>query len=204
MTPTQLPSDAITRREAVKTGTVLLGGIIIGTSGLLGACGREPRAAAPAPDSATPRQLLLSASDQALVESIADTILPDTTASPGAKAAGVGATINLLLTDCVTPAIAVQQGMLEGLAAFRTRCATTYANRSFDALPKADRESLLRSLDVESRAAGPTHWFNHLHALTMTAYFTSQVGTTKALRYVREPGRYTGCVPLQPGQPAWA
>jgi len=200
----ELPSQVFTRREAVKTGSILLGGAMIGTTGLLGACRSEPRAAAPAADAAAPRPLLLSASDEALVNEIADTILPDTAASPGAKAAGVGATINLLLTDCVAPAVMIQQGMLEGLAAFRLRCATTYANRSFDALPTVDRETLLRSIDAESRRAGPTHWFNQLHALTITAYFSSQVGTTRALRYVREPGRYTGCVTLQPGQPAWA
>jgi len=205
MRPTELPSHAITRREAVTTATILLGGVIIGTAGLLGACSSgEPRAAAPAADAATPRPLLLSASDESLVDAIADTILPGTAASPGAKTAGVGATVNLLLTDCVVPAIAIQQGMLEGLAAFRARCATTYANKSFDALPTTDREALLRTIDTESRTAGPTHWFNQLHALTMTAYFSSQVGTTRALRYVREPGHYTGCVPLQPGQPAWA
>jgi len=206
MRPTESPSPAITRREAVTTGTLVLGGVLVGTTGLLSACGSgEPRrAAAPAADAATARPRLLSASDESLVDAIADTILPDTAASPGARAAGVGATINLLLTDCVAPAMAIQQGMLSGLAALRSRCASTYANRSFDELPKADRETLLRSIDAESRTAGPTHWFNQLHALTMTAYFSSQVGTTRALRYVREPGQYTGCVPLLPGQPAWA
>jgi len=26
---------------------------------------------------------------------------------------------------------------------------------------------------------------------------------TKALRYVMVPGKWVGCVPLSPGQPAW-
>jgi hypothetical protein len=40
--------------------------------------------------------------------------------------------------------------------------------------------------------------------LALRAYFSSEVGMTQALRYVQTPGRWEGCVPLEPGQPAWA
>jgi len=39
--------------------------------------------------------------------------------------------------------------------------------------------------------------------LALGAYFSSEIGMTKALRYVRVPGKYVGCMPLEPGQPAW-
>src|SRR5215208_3467461 len=110
------------RRESLKATTALLGGALV-----LAACGREPRQAAPSPP-ATPR--VLTPDDQALVEEIADTLLPTTAASPGAKAAGAGAEINLLLSDCY-PA-KDQQRVAQGLRDFRAKHAT------FASLPRPD------------------------------------------------------------------
>jgi choline dehydrogenase-like flavoprotein len=39
--------------------------------------------------------------------------------------------------------------------------------------------------------------------LALQAYFSSEIGLTRALRYSITPGRYDACVPLQPGQPVW-
>ena len=141
--------------------------------------------------------MLLGASDEALMESIADTILPETTASPGAKAAGCGAAINLLLTDCYDAA--GQRRATAAIAAFRAR-----AHTDFVAMSDADRTSLLRTINDESHTAGSGHWFHLLHELSTRTYFASEIGVTKALRYVREPGHFTGCVPITPGQPAWS
>ena len=139
--------------------------------------------------------MALGADDQALVESLADTILPDTASSPGAKVAGAGAAINLLLTD-VYDADATKR-VIDGLTALRARSAT------FAALPSSERVALLRAIDAEATKAGATHWFHLMHELSMKAYFSSEIGMTKAVRYVREPGRFDGCVPMKPGQPAW-
>jgi hypothetical protein len=40
--------------------------------------------------------------------------------------------------------------------------------------------------------------------LTMLGYFTSEVGSTQALRYVPVPGKYEGCIPYKKGDRAWA
>jgi choline dehydrogenase-like flavoprotein len=56
---------------------------------------------------------------------------------------------------------------------------------------------LERGRSVEARKAPDTHWFGE------RAYFSSETGMTKALRYVRVPGHFTGCMPLAKGQPAW-
>ena len=40
--------------------------------------------------------------------------------------------------------------------------------------------------------------------LTLLGYFTSEVGATKALRYLPVPGRYDGNVPYKKGDRAWA
>ena len=182
---------AMNRREAVKTAGVLLGGAVVASSGMLSACKAESKQ----PD-VPARAMVLSADDQALAESIADTILPDTAASPGAKAAGAGAAITMLLADVYDAG--ARKRITDGLAAFRASYAT------FVTLSQADRERLLRALDAEATKSGETHWFTLMHELSMKAYFSSELGMTKAMRYVREPGRFNGCVTRTPGQPAWA
>ena len=46
--------------------------------------------------------------------------------------------------------------------------------------------------------------FKLLKDLTLLGYFTSEIGCTRALAYEAAPGRYRGCIPLEPGQKAWA
>ena len=125
--------------------------------------------------------------NQALAEEIADTLLPTTAGSPGAKAAGAGAAMNLILTDCYTPA--QQRAFRDGLEHFR---AAHFLERS-----RAEREAFVRSVGKEA-------WFAPVRDLALGAYFSSEIGMTRALRYVRVPGKYVGCMPLAPGQPAWA
>jgi hypothetical protein len=175
------------RREAVKTTGVLLGGVLI-TSATLTACARESRNVGVG---------VLNAEDQALIEEIADTLLPTTPSSPGAKAAAVGPVINLLLTDCREPA--EQKRVVDGLKQFRSTVGDHFASMS-----QVNRENWLRRIDGEARAAGPNHYFPLVRELSLQAYFSSEIGMTKALRYVMTPGKWVGCVPLTPGQPAWA
>jgi hypothetical protein len=153
----------VNRRDAIKATLIASGGILVGC--------RSDRA-----------------SDQALMEEIADTLLPTTAGSPGAKAAGTGAAMNVILSDCYTPAD--QRAVTDGLARFRAGA------NNFLALSRADRETFVRSV-------GKQAWFAPVRDLALGAYFSSEIGMTKALRYVRVPGKYVGCMPLAPGQPAW-
>ncbi len=50
----------------------------------------------------------------------------------------------------------------------------------------------------------PNHYFRMMKELTMLGYFTSEVGATKALRYLPVPGKYDGDVPYKKGDKAWA
>jgi hypothetical protein len=145
---------------------------------------------------------MLSREQQDMVEEIADTLLPKTAASPGAKEAGAGPAINLLLTDCYEkPA---QEHIVAGLTQLDGRCVKRF-DMAFLKLPRKEREEMLRVESAEGKAAQPdTHWFPLMRELSLRAYFSSEVGMTKALRYVMVPGKFVGCVPLTPGQPAWA
>lgn len=181
------------RRDALRTAGLLVGGALVASSGVLTACARAEH------DQPLPGRLL-SQRDQDLFGEIADTLLPTTPGSPGAKAAGAGPTINLLLTDCYEPPD--QQRALKGIADFRAACRAKHG-AEFAALSREQREGFLREVDGEAKKAGPTHYFNLFRDLSNTAYFSSEIGMTRALRYIRIPGRWEGCVPLQPGQPAW-
>ena len=182
------------RREAIRATTAILGGVLITSNGFIVACTRErPEAVA--------SKGVLSADDQALIEKIADTLLPTTAASPGAKAAGAGAAINLLVTDCWEAERA--QRVVDGLKQFR-QTSQTKGGGEFATLGVAKREALLREIDAEAKPQGDAHYFNLVRDLALQAYFSSEIGMTKARRWIMVPGKFVGCMPLEPGQPAWA
>jgi hypothetical protein len=179
------------RREALRATTLVVGGLVLTSNGLVLGCARER-------EQQTSR--VLSADDQALIEEIADTLLPTTPASPGARAASAGAVINLLLTDCYEPDAQVR--VVDGLKQFRRTC-DARCGGAFSSLPAPQREAFLRDVDAEAQRAGADHWFGLVRELAVRAYFTSEVGLTKARRWTLVPGKWVGCVPLAPGQPAW-
>src|SRR4051812_2940040 len=176
------------RREAIKTTGVLLGGVLVISAGVTTACARE---------SGKTGSSLLSEDDQSLVETIADTLLPSTAGSPGAKAAAVGPVMSLLLTDCYEAD--KQKLVVDGLKQFRST-----VGDHFSSMSQANRENWLRRIDAEAKATNGDHYFTLLRELSLQAYFSSEIGTTKALRYIMTPGKWVGCVPLQPGQRVWA
>ena len=179
------------RREAIRATTLLFGGAFVASTGVFAGC---------RPGSKQERRQALGVEDEHLIEEVADTILPTTASSPGAKAAGAGGAINLLLTDCYERE--AQQRVAHGLGELRARSEARFS-RAFITLAAAEREQMLREIDAESRDRAD-HWFPLVRELSLRAYFSSEVGMTKALRYIAVPGRWVGCVPLEPGQPAWA
>ena len=180
------------RRDAIRTAGVLVGGALAASSGILTACSTDVRP--------TPTSGVLSPENQALIEEIADTLLPTTALSPGAKAAGAGPAINLILSDCYKAED--QQRLIQGLDAFRATCRERRGGE-FTSLSRANRESLLREIDTEAQKGGASHYFSLVGELARSAYFSSEIGLTRALRYIQTPGRWVGCMPLKPGQPAW-
>ncbi|HEX2718647.1 MAG TPA: gluconate 2-dehydrogenase subunit 3 family protein [Gemmatimonadaceae bacterium] len=171
--------------------TLLLGGTLVASTGIFAAC---------RPGERQERRQALGLEDEHLIEEVADTILPTTASSPGAKAAGAGAEINLLLSDCYDRD--AQQRVVQGLGELRAGSEARFG-RPFTALAPDQRTQLLSAIAADSRDRAD-HWFPIVRELSLRAYFSSEIGMTKALRYIPVPGRWVGCVPLQPGQPAWA
>lgn len=193
------------RREAVKRVSFMLGGIaLVGSgSGLLTACTKQDRAAASAAGAGT-----FTPEDIAFLDEVADTILPDTAKSPGAKAAKTGAFMALMVTDTYTPDD--QKIFRDGMTALEDACKKANGGTGFVAAAPAQRTALLTALDKEQfdfqkvRKDQPQHSFRMMKELSMLGFFTSEIGYTKAMRYVESPGPFQPCVPAVPGEKIWA
>lgn len=187
------------RREAISRVTLLLGGALT-TSGL-GAFADVLR-----PEEPGTIHLKSLDSSEALIAEIADTFIPDSKGVPGAKAAGLGPFIAMMVKDCYTADI--QRHFQEGLAKVE-EVSQNHFKRSFTSLSLKEREEIfgLFKAEAESRRKAriaPSHFFQLMAELTYLGYYTSEIGATQALRYVHIPGKYEACIPLEPGQKAWA
>ena len=185
------------RREAIKQVTAMLGGVaLIGGGDLVVAVERAHARAA----SSRLQVGTFTAQDIALLDEVADTILPETK-TPGAKAAHVGPFMALMVTE--TYEERDQTIFRDGMQKLN--------EASFMVAPPAQRLALLERLDreqkayMDARATGaPPHYFRLMKELTLLGYFTSEIGCTQAMRYEETPGRFEPCVPYTPGETAWA
>ncbi len=175
----------------------------------------------------TGKPVFFTADQDATIAELADTIIP-TTKTPGAKAAKVNEIIDIIVKDCYREP--EQKAFVEGLAHTNKLSQDAYG-KAFAQLDSPQRIDIVKKLEAEAKQqradmanakkvqAGAaqndvqlpkekqkstTPFFVMLKDLTLTGYFTSEIGATQALEYVAVPGRYDGCVPLKPGQKAWA
>ena len=163
---------------------------------------------------------LFGAGDIMLLDEIAETILPRTN-TPGAKDAGCGAQMAVMVQDCYD---AKQQALfVAGLAALQATCKQQH-QRDFLQLTAAERTALLTQLDKDASARNAAiasndstnvsnrkgdaslepHYFYAAQTAEYFCVFTSKVGATEVLRYVAVPGRYDGAMPYKKGDKAWA
>jgi hypothetical protein len=196
--------EPITRRDAILRVSALLGGAaLVGQAALSGCASAGARP--------VPLAQLFSAGDRALIDEVAETILPETR-TPGARAAGVGPFIATMVAEAYDGR--EQQVFREGLAELERECVRMHGV-GFMAASQLQRVALLHELDREQfeymrrqerrRAVErPAHYFRMIKELTLLGYFTSQIGYTQAMRYAETPGRFEPCVPYEPGEQAWA
>ena len=207
------------RREALQRVAMILGGSIVGANLFLEGCTRP----------ATNDVAKLFEKD--IIErlgDLADAILPPT-ATPGAKEAGVGSFIPVMVRDCYREKD--QKAFLDGFATLDKRC-QEIKNKNFADLTLDERTEVADVLDKEAEEhkkaknekekeyveknklkqnelykeldLEPQHWFRLFKELTLTGFFNSELGLTKALRYVKIPGKYDGEFPYKKGDKAFA
>jgi len=184
------------RREAVQYISLLLGGTIAGSHYFLSGC-----------KSNTGGSKTFAPEDISYLDEIADTILP-ATSTPGAKEAKVGQFMTVMVNDCYDEND--QHTFHEGMGKLNDFSKKTYDD-AFMKINPQQRHDLLVKLDNEQKeytknkkVADPPHYFRLMKELTLLGYFTSEIGCTKARRYVETPGRFDGCIPYKKGDKAFA
>lgn len=190
----------ITRREAVRRLTVLLGGTASASTvtALLSGC----QASAPAAEWA-PR--VLSSEQVDLLDVVVDRIIPATD-TPGARDVGVSAFIDLLLDRWAEPEERDRfLAGLDGLDALMDE----REGSIFMAADEEAQTALLMRLDEEAVQAredevDPLPFFATLKEWTLAGYYTSEAGATQELQWLPMPGRYDGDAALDAVGRTWA
>lgn len=209
MTEKNAKSVLLTRREAIYRVSRMLGGVaLVGQSAMLAACGGDDDRQPPEPESAAQSDgALFSDNDVALMDEIAETILPETD-TPGAKAAEVGAFMALMVKD--TYYEPDQEIFRAGLETIDEQSNDANGSDFLSATPE-ERLALLETLDAEQHEymgskspEEPAHFFRMMKELALLGYFTSEIGYTQAMRYTESPGRFDPCTDLEDGGKTWA
>ena len=98
MNDDKVPTTLWTRREVIARVSAMFGGAtLVGQAAMLAACTDDETVSLPEPADG-----LFTVSDVDLLNDIAETILPETD-TPGARAAGVGAFIAVMVNDIYSP-----------------------------------------------------------------------------------------------------
>lgn len=137
----------------------------------------------------------VSEAQKLLLAEAADVIIP-TTDTPGAKAAKVENFIIRVLSDCY-PRVD-QEAFYAGLAKLDDTSKAMHG-KGFMELDAAGKNGVMKDATTTNKP-----FFKQLKELTVTGYFTSEIGATQALEYLPFPSRFEGDVPFKPGQKAWA
>jgi len=183
------------RREALSRVAIITGGAVLGAEAFLSGCKTNTKGVSFTND------------DVAFLDEVAETIIPKTN-TPGAKDAKVGEFMKVMVNDCYEEKdqVIFREGMKK-----LDEAAKKLNSKSFMESTPEQRKALLVSLDKEAKEyqktakpEDPKHYFTMFKQLTLSGFFTSEVGATKALRYVAVPGKFVGSYPYKKGDKAWA
>ena len=208
------------RRELLKMIAAATGGAMIGGELLLSGCKSETKSA----------PVAFTAENIAFLDEVAETILPQTNTA-GAKAAGVGRFMTVMVNDCYTKDD--QEVFHKGLTTLDDECNKMHKVGFMKATPD-QRKQLLVSIDKETNAyikkkadlesqqkekekqgqerntddfkrqVMPNHYFQQLKQLAIFGYFTSEKGRTEGLRYTPVPGKFQGVIDYKKGEKSFA
>lgn len=186
------------RRDAISRVGLILGGTVIGAEFFISGCKSGSK---------VNTDDLFAKDTTAFLNEVGETILPETK-TPGAKAANVGGFMAIMVRDCYTADD--QKIFKKGLSQLDEATDKKF-KKSFMEADAKQRTEVLTDLDKEAKEYSktkkpedPNHYFTMIKQLTLLGYFTSEVGATKALRYLPVPGKYDGNYPYKKGDRAWA
>lgn len=207
----------INRREALLRTSHIIGGVLSASTIAAVMSGCKPRTIDLdwIPEIMTPDQALT-------VAEITERIIPATN-TPGAKAAMVDRFIDAFLKD-----IASEEEQAEFSSGINTvnDLSVTRFKMKFAELSVENQDAILTEISVPAIAekseeelaselanegekvqgsiARDQRFFNMMRQLTITGYFTSEIGAREALKFDEIPGTWQGCVPYEEIGGAWA
>lgn len=129
---------------------------------------------------------------------IAELIIPETD-TPGARAAGVPAFIDVMLVDWADDDH--RRTFTAGLANVDERARAAFG-KDFIGCSAAQQTQILTDLDLElarlrdKKADTSKNFFQSMKWLTLAGYYTSEIGATSEQHYQVVPGRWEPCYPL--------
>jgi hypothetical protein len=133
-----------------------------------------------------------SATEQQLLSSVADTIIPAGNAI-GALSVGVDKFLQKLIDDCYEKEVC--DNVKKQLAALDAAALSVHGT-SFAAINPSQREALL--LKWSASASKPEKdFFTLMKNETIRGFTTSKEVMTKYMKYQVAPGHYYGCVPVK-------
>jgi hypothetical protein len=195
--------NPISRKEAIKRSLLLLGaGYGLGSIGFLGeSC-----------HSGTKGNFTykIDSDQEKIIAEIAEIFIPKTE-TPGAKDIGLEKFIISFVKDCYGSD--VQESFVRGLKDFSEKVKgefkTDFWKLSFENKVKLVKEEDANSFTLMSTVKrkvmkSAPNFFQIMKELSVLGYCTSEVGATEALAFLPVPGHYAACIPLSPGQKAWA
>ena len=149
-----------------------------------------------APTDAAAYTLQTLTSDQnELIATIAELIIP-TTDTPGARAAKVNEFVDIVVTDFLPEEDKTR--FMEGLAETDALAQAAHG-ASFVDCSEEQQIALLTELEdaaYSAREAGEdAAFFMMIKEMTLTGYYTSEIGATQELIYVHEAGEYKPDIP---------
>jgi gluconate 2-dehydrogenase gamma chain len=186
------------RREALRL--LATGAVLQLTPGKLLFAMREARTVLATRES----QRTLDAHQDATVKAMADLIIPRTD-TPSASEVGVADFIDLIVTEWYNEV--ERKRFLDGLGAVDSRTTSLFGKNFIDCTASQQAEMLIElgAKMLEDAASGGMHWafegpappewnfYADFRRLTLTGYYTSEVGAEKELKFEIIPDRYQGC-----------
>lgn len=185
------------RKNAITAIGFLLGGTVLGVEAFLSGCTNPGKGT-----------VIFTSNNISFLDEVGETILPATASSPGAKAVRIGEFMKSMVSDCYDEKN--QKIFTDGMNELNERSNLKFS-KNFMKLSGKEKHELLVMLDKEqqkytknARGNDMRHYFRMMKELTLLGYFTSEIGATRALRYIAVPGRYDGDIHYKKGDKAWA
>ena len=186
------------RREAIASVCFILGGTVVGAGSYLSGC--KPKNRKPIFGILDNRQIKT-------LEELAETILPKSNESPGAKDAEIGKFFNRFVTDCYNSD--EQKTFQDGISQLDEMSSLSF-NENFVDLNSEQRNTLLFVLENDAKVYNKSiksgvhqHYYSMIKQVAILGYLTSEIVGTKVFRHVPIPGRFEGCIPYKQGEKAF-